>query len=58
MKNEEKMQFSTLDNLVDLIIDIWRNMMHFTYDLIEQFDPCLLSPHTLPLPDLGHHCPI
>ena len=29
MKNEEKMQFSTLDNLVDLIIDIWRNMMHF-----------------------------
>ena len=54
MKNEEKMQFSTLDNLVDLIIDIWRNMMHFTYDLIEQFGPRLFSPHAPPLPDLGH----
>ena len=42
MESKEKMQFVRLDNLADLIIDIWRNMMHFTYDLIEQFDPQLI----------------
>jgi hypothetical protein len=54
MENEEKIQFATLDNLTDLIIDIWRNMMPFTYDLIEQFGPRLFSPQAPPLPDLGH----
>jgi hypothetical protein len=53
MESEEKTQFATLDNLADLIIDIWDNMMHFNYALIELFGPCLFSPHAPPL--AAHH---
>ena len=32
------------------------NMMHFNYDLIEQFGPCLYSPHAPPILPLPPGC--
>jgi hypothetical protein len=44
MESEGETQFATLDNLTDLITDIWHNMMHFNYTRIEQFGPGLFRP--------------